>query len=72
MIIQIIGYTATILVVISFLFKDYKLRAINSIACLFFITYGYLNNLDIPLIITNIIILIINIKFLISWKDKEN
>jgi hypothetical protein len=72
MIVEIIGYLATILVVVSFLFKDKLLRLINSLACIMFILYGYLKGCDIPVMLSNIIILLINIKFFISWKKKES
>jgi len=70
--IEIIGYIATVLVILSFLFKDKLLRVINSIACIMFVLYGYLKGFDIPIVLSNIIILLINIKYFISWKKKES
>jgi hypothetical protein len=72
MIVEIIGYIGTILVVTSFLFKDKLLRVINSFACMTFILYGYLKGCDVPVMASNIIILLINIKYFISWKKKES
>lgn len=66
---ELIGYIASAIVLISFLMKNMiKLRIINSIGCLIFIVYGILLNFSIPIIITNSVIVGINIYFLIKTK----
>jgi uncharacterized protein with PQ loop repeat len=67
--VDITGYIATILLIISFTFKNVNtLRKWNSAACLTFIIYGILIN-SYPLIISNSFILLFNLYFLIK---KEN
>lgn len=52
--IELIGYLATIFVILSFLVKDMKtLRILNSVACATWILYGILIT-SYPVIITNI------------------
>ena len=66
---EIIGYIASAIVLISFLMKNIvKLRVINTIGCLIFIVYGVLLNFSIPIILTNSVIVGINIYFLIKTK----
>lgn len=66
---EIIGYIASAIVLISFLMKNIvKLRIINTIGCLVFIVYGVLLNFSIPIIITNSVIVGINIYFLMKIK----
>lgn len=63
--VDLIGYGASLLVLISFLMKDIKkLRTINSIGCLLFVVYGVMLNYSIPIILTNAAILGININAL--------
>ena len=67
---EIIGYIASAIVLISFLMKNIiKLRIINTIGCLIFIVYGVLLNFSIPIIITNSVIVGINVYFLIKIKN---
>lgn len=62
---EIIGYLASLGVLISFLMKDMKwLRIINTIGCALFILYGYMLHYSFPIIITNICIVIINLYYL--------
>ena len=62
---EIVGYIASLVVLISFLMKDIKLlRIVNTIGCSIFIIYGFLLNYSYPIIITNIAIVIINLVFL--------
>jgi len=63
-----VGYLASAGVLISFLMRTIKtLRIVNSIGCIFFILYGVL--LDaVPVIITNIIIVLINLYYLFFKK----
>jgi hypothetical protein len=69
--IEIIGYSGTLAVIVAFMFDGLKLRVINSIGCILFIIYGLLNRVDIPILTTNAVILLINLRFIL-WKKKEN
>ncbi len=62
---EIVGYLASLIVLISFLMKNMKtLRIINTIGCVLFVAYGILLNFSIPIIITNVAIVGINIYYL--------
>lgn len=65
-----IGYFAMSTVLISFLMKSIiKLRIVNSFGCLLFVFYGVmLNPISIPIILTNVIILCINLYYVVSKK----
>lgn len=65
-----IGYFAMSTVLISFLMKSIiKLRIVNSFGCLLFVFYGVmLNPILIPIILTNVIILCINLYYVVSKK----
>lgn len=64
-----IGYVASLGVLVSFLMKDIKvLRIVNSIGCALFVAYGFMLS-SIPIIVTNLAILIINAYYLLK---KEN
>ena len=66
-----IGYTASFIVLVSFLMKDVeKLRMVNIVGCSFFVAYGFLLDFSIPLIFTNLAIAFINLVFLIKMKKK--
>jgi hypothetical protein len=68
---EIVGYIASLFVLISFLMKDLrKLRFINSIGCGLFIVYGVMLGFSIPIILTNSAILAINFYSLTSKKEK--
>ena len=76
-----VGYLASLAVLISFTMKDLnKLRMINGIGCLLFVIYGMLMptlRVGLPIIITNLAILGINIYHLtvrkkIGQLPKEN
>ncbi len=67
--IEWLGYLASFFVAVSFTFKKIKqLRIVNIIGCVFFIVYGYFID-SIPVIITNLFIMIMNIYFLLK-RDK--
>lgn len=69
--IEIIGYTATAILVISFLPKNVKwIRIINLIGCLFFVAYGILLGWKYPLIISNGLIALIQ-AYHLFWAKKE-
>lgn len=62
---DLVGYAASILVLVSFLMKDIrKLRVINSFGCLLFVVYGVMLSYSLPIILTNSAILGININAL--------
>ena len=63
-----IGYLAMSTVLISFLMKSIiKLRIVNSVGCLLFVFYGVmLNPLSIPIVLTNAIILCINLYYIVA------
>ncbi|AEE19722.1 inner membrane protein [Dokdonia sp. Hel_I_63] len=66
---EIVGYLASLFVLLSFLNKDLrKLRIVNSIGCALFVTYGVLLG-SIPIIITNLAILFVNGYYLFVKKD---
>ena len=68
---EIIGYVASFIVLVSFLMKEIKtLRVINSIGCVMFVAYGILLNFSIPIIITNVAIVGINIYYLMKASVK--
>ena len=58
--IDILGYTATIVVLISFLFDGDKMRFTNSIGCLLWVMWGFLLHQP-PVWILNAIIVLIHI-----------
>lgn len=65
---EYIGYVATIFLMISFLLKDMKkLRMVNTVACLFFIVYGYYIN-SIPIMLSNAFISCVNLYYLVVSK----
>lgn len=64
---EIVGYLASLIVLISFLMKNMKtLRIINSIGCVLFVAYGILLGFSLPIIITNVAIVGINIYYLLK------
>lgn len=71
MIVQILGYIATIGTILSFSFKEQKtLRLINSIACILWIIYGIGIN-ELPIILVNSIVLLLNAVWFYDNKPKE-
>jgi uncharacterized protein with PQ loop repeat len=66
--IELFGYAAMIVVLISMLMKDMKhLRIVNTIACSMFVFYGYLLN-SYPIIIMNVLVITINVYKLYKGK----
>ena len=66
---EIIGYLASLFVLLSFFNKDVKkLRIVNSVGCAFFVGYGILLG-SIPVIITNVAILMVNGYYLFIKKN---
>lgn len=69
---EIIGYLASLFVLLSFFMKDIrKLRIINSVGCTFFVIYGVLLP-SIPVIITNVAILFVNGYYLFLKKEEKS
>ena len=65
-----IGYIAMVLLLISFMMKEVKrLRIINSVACAFFVVYGFMLATSWPIIISNGAIIGINIYYLFIKKN---
>ena len=65
---EIIGYLASGTVLISFLLKKIKhLRIVNSVGCGLFVLYGcMMPELNIPIVVTNVAIIGINIYYLLK------
>lgn len=69
--IELVGYSASILIAISLTMTDIvKLRIINSIGCLMFVIYG-LNVGAYPVAFANMIIILINIYNLYKLKGMK-
>lgn len=69
---EIIGYLASLLVLVSFLMKNIKkLRILNTLGCTLFVAYGFLLDFSIPIIITNAAIIVINIYYLTKKEVSE-
>ncbi len=67
---EIIGYLASFLVAISFLFKDLTvIRWVNLVGCIFFVVYGYFID-SMPVMLTNIFIVVVQIYYLFIAKSK--
>lgn len=72
---ELVGYLASLAVLVSFTMKDVsKLRMINGVGCLLFVVYGFLMptlRVGLPIIITNLAILGINIYYLFLRKNQN-
>ncbi len=69
--IELIGYAASLFVLLSFVMKKIgTLRTVNIIGCSFFIAYGILIN-SWPIIITNVAIVFVNGFYLIKYLRSE-
>ena len=67
---EILGYIATAIVIFSFTIKNLKwLRIVNTLGCFLFTIYGLLI-LSMPIIITNVAIMIINLYQLLKTLKK--
>lgn len=68
---EIVGYMATVFLVISFLPRNVRsIRIINFFACLVFVVYGVLLGLKWPIIISNGLIALIQLYHL--FFNKKN
>ncbi len=70
--IDILGYAAMAVLLISFTMKNViKLRIINSIGCLLFTVWGiYIQ--EWPVVITNVSIILINLYYLLIKTPEKN
>jgi len=67
---EIVGYLASLFVLLSFFKKDIRqLRIINSVGCGLFVAYGVLLS-SVPIIITNVAILLVNGYYLFLKKPE--
>ncbi|HLV38621.1 uroporphyrinogen decarboxylase [Xanthomarina sp.] len=65
-----VGYAAMAGLLISFTMKDVKkLRIINTVGCILFVTYGFMLQTSWPIIISNGAIAFINLYYLLIKKD---
>ncbi len=68
--VEVVGYLASLFVLLSFFRKDIRqLRIVNSIGCALFVAYGVLL-MSIPIIITNVAILLVNGYYLFIKKSE--
>ena len=68
--VEVVGYLASLFVLLSFFRKDIRqLRIVNSIGCALFVIYGGLL-MSIPIIITNVAILLVNGYYLFIKKSE--
>ena len=66
-----IGYLASVALIISFMMKNVNtLRMINSVGAILFIIYGVMLATSLPIIITNVFILLLNIYYLTIKRNK--
>lgn len=69
--VEIIGYAASLFVVMSFMVKNIKhIRIINLIGCIFFVIYGIMLGMLWPIIIPNAVICLVQVYYL--FLNKEN
>ena len=70
--IEIIGYVATIVTLISMMAKNMNLlRMLNSVGCILWMSYGIIRN-DNPVIVVNSTILVIHLVSLYKTKRNES
>lgn len=64
-----VGYAAMTALLVSFMMKDVnKLRIINTIGCILFVSYGFMLQTSWPIIISNGAIVFINLYYLVIKK----
>lgn len=70
--VEILGYLASAMVLLSFLMKKIKmLRIVNCFGCFLFVVYGFLID-SIPIIITNVAIIMVNLYYLFIKNQISN
>ena len=67
-IVNIIGYAASLFIVLSFLIKDNLLyiRLTNLVGCALFVSYGYFIN-SIPVILPNAFLVVVQVVYI--WRE---
>jgi uncharacterized protein with PQ loop repeat len=72
--IDLVGYAASAVVLFSFFMKNIiTLRTVNSIGCGLFLVYGLLFiTPNLPIIVTNAGILIVNVYYLFLKKEEKH
>ena len=70
---DLVGYAASVVVLLAFFMKNINtLRIVNSVGCVLFIIYGLLFDLpNLPIIITNVGILLVNGYYLFLKKEMQ-
>lgn len=69
--VEVIGYLASALVLISFLFKNIKLvRIVNVVGALFFVAYGLFTK-TYPTMIMNLALVVVHCVYLVLLTKKE-
>lgn len=70
--VEIVGYLASVLIVLGFIPKDVlKIRLINLAGCICFVIYGIYRGMLWPIIIPNAIICFIQVYYLLQKKVKS-
>ena len=70
-VIDIVGYLGTLIVILSFMCKDMiTLRFVSILGCVVFMVYSIFKG-DVPILLTNIAIIAVNIYWLIK-EYREN
>jgi hypothetical protein len=66
--VELVGYTASIAVAVSFVMKDmFKLRLVNIVGCALFVAYGLMLptiRIGLPVILTNVAIICVNLFYI--------
>lgn len=69
--IEIMGYSASIMVAISLTMKDIKkLRVLNFVGCAFFVAYGLMIG-ALPVVATNAFIAIVNVYYVMKMQREK-
>lgn len=73
MLTEVIGWLATIMILLSFLVKSdmFLLRVLNSTGACLWLVYGILKN-DLPVIVLNFIVILIHSYWFIKNRKNEN
>ena len=68
---EVYGYLGSAFILLSFVMRDLlKLRLINTVGCSFFVVYGIMMNMAWPVIITNTLIILINVYYLFGMRGR--
>ncbi len=66
-IVDLIGYSASAVLIISFLLADIrKLRIVNTVGCALFVIYGFMLGNNWAIIVTNVFIIGVNLYHLLK------